>query len=98
MNAAHKEAAALAIDHFEATYGAKYPTAVDKVLKDREVPLAHSNLENCGLAALRGHGWIPFCRIAFPCADKLITQAVKSGCCRTFKSGQWGTGKGGQLR
>jgi transposase-like protein len=41
MNAEHKEAADLAIDHFEATYGAKYPKAVDKVLKDRDVLLAH---------------------------------------------------------
>ncbi len=41
MNAENKEAADLAIDQFEATYGAKYPKAVDKVLKDREVLLAH---------------------------------------------------------
>jgi transposase-like protein len=41
MNAENKESADLAIDHFEATYGAKYPKAVDKVLKDREVLLAH---------------------------------------------------------
>jgi putative transposase len=41
MNAENKEAADLAIDHFEATFGAKYPKAVDKVLKDRDVLLAH---------------------------------------------------------
>jgi transposase-like protein len=41
MNAENKEAADLAIDQFEATYGAKYPKAVDKVLKDREALLAH---------------------------------------------------------
>ena len=41
MNAENKEAAELAIDQFEATYGAKYPKAVDKVLKDRDVLLAH---------------------------------------------------------
>jgi putative transposase len=41
MNAEHKEAAELAIDQLEATYGAKYPKAVDKVLKDREALLAH---------------------------------------------------------
>ncbi len=41
MNAENKEAADLAIDQFETTYGAKYPKAVDKVLKDREVLLTH---------------------------------------------------------
>ena len=41
MNAENKEAADLAIDQFEETYGAKYPKAVDKVLKDREALLAH---------------------------------------------------------
>ena len=41
MNAENKEAADLAIDEFEATYGAKYAKAVDKVLKDREVLLTH---------------------------------------------------------
>jgi putative transposase len=41
MNAENKESAELAIDQFEATYGAKYPKAVDKVLKDRDVLLAH---------------------------------------------------------
>jgi transposase-like protein len=41
MNAEHKEAAELAIDQFEATYGAKYPKAVAKVLKDRDALLAH---------------------------------------------------------
>ena len=41
MNAENKEAADLAIDQFEATYGAKYPKAVDKLLKDRDVLLAH---------------------------------------------------------
>jgi transposase-like protein len=41
MNAEDKEAAELAIDEFEATYGAKYTKAVDKVLKDREVLLTH---------------------------------------------------------
>jgi len=41
MNAENKEAAELAIDQFEATYGAKYLKAVDKLLKDRDVLLAH---------------------------------------------------------
>lgn len=41
MNAEHKDAADLAIDQFEATYAAKYPKAVDKLLKDREALLAH---------------------------------------------------------
>jgi transposase-like protein len=41
MNAEHKQGADLAIDQFQATYGAKYPKAVDKVLKDRDVLLAH---------------------------------------------------------
>ena len=41
MNAENKEAADLAIDQFEATYGAKYSKAVDKLLKDREALLAH---------------------------------------------------------
>ena len=41
MNAENKEAADLAIDQLQATYGAKYPKAVDKVLKDREVLLTH---------------------------------------------------------
>jgi transposase-like protein len=35
MNAEDKEAADLAIDELQATYAAKYPKAVDKVLKDR---------------------------------------------------------------
>ncbi len=41
MNAENKEAADLALDRFQETYAAKYPKAVDKVLKDREVLLAH---------------------------------------------------------
>jgi len=41
MNAENKEAADLAIDQFETTYAAKYPKAVDKVLKDRDALLAH---------------------------------------------------------
>jgi hypothetical protein len=41
MNAENKEVADLAMDQFEATYGAKYPKAVNKVLKDRQVLLAH---------------------------------------------------------
>jgi transposase-like protein len=41
MNAENKEAADLAIDHFDTTYHAKYRKAVDKVLKDREVLLTH---------------------------------------------------------
>jgi putative transposase len=44
MNAEDKEAADLAIDEFQATYAAKYPKAVDKVLKDREVLLTHFDL------------------------------------------------------
>src|SRR5207253_2866618 len=45
MNAEDKEAADLAIDQLQATYGAKYPKAVDKVLKDREV-LIHLRTTN----------------------------------------------------
>jgi hypothetical protein len=41
MNAEDKQAAEVAIDQFQATYGAKYPKSVDKVLKDREVLLTH---------------------------------------------------------
>ncbi|MBV9326421.1 MAG: transposase [Chloroflexi bacterium] len=41
MNAENKEAADLAIDQFETIYCAKYPKAVDKLLKDREVLLTH---------------------------------------------------------
>jgi transposase-like protein len=41
MNAENKEAADQAIDQFQATYSAKYPKAVDKVIKDRDVLLAH---------------------------------------------------------
>jgi transposase-like protein len=41
MNAENKDAAEVAIDQFEATYGAKYPKVVDKVLRDRQVLLAH---------------------------------------------------------
>ncbi len=41
MNAEHKEAAEAAIDRFQETYGAKYPKAVEKLLKDREVLLVH---------------------------------------------------------
>jgi transposase-like protein len=39
MNAENKVAAELAIDEFEANFGAKYAKAVDKVLKDRQVLL-----------------------------------------------------------
>ena len=35
MNAENKEAADLAIDQFETTYGAKYPKAVDKLIRGR---------------------------------------------------------------
>jgi transposase-like protein len=41
MNAENKEAADVAIEEFQATYGAKYAKAVDKVLKDRDVLLTH---------------------------------------------------------
>jgi transposase-like protein len=41
MNAEDKNPAELAIDRFQAVYGTKYPKAVDKVLKDREVLLTH---------------------------------------------------------
>jgi putative transposase len=41
MNAEDKDAAASAIEQFQATYGAKYPKAVDKIVKDREVLLTH---------------------------------------------------------
>jgi transposase-like protein len=41
MNAENKEAAEVAMDRFQETYGAKYPKATEKLLKDREVLLAH---------------------------------------------------------
>jgi len=41
MNAENKESADLAIDEFDATYGAKYAKAVNKVLNDRKVLLTH---------------------------------------------------------
>jgi transposase-like protein len=41
MNAENKEAADLALDRFQETYAAKYPKATDKLLKDRDVLLAH---------------------------------------------------------
>jgi transposase-like protein len=41
MNAEDKDAAQLAVDQFQATYAAKYPKAVNKVLKDRQVLLTH---------------------------------------------------------
>src|SRR5712691_591842 len=41
MNAENKEAADQAVDHFQETYAVKYPKAADKLLKDREVLLAH---------------------------------------------------------
>jgi transposase-like protein len=41
MNAENKDAAELALDRFQETYAAKYPKAADKLLKDREVLLAH---------------------------------------------------------
>jgi putative transposase len=41
MNAENKDAADLALDRFQETYAAKYPKAVDKLVKDREVLLAH---------------------------------------------------------
>jgi transposase-like protein len=41
MDAENKDAADLAIEQFEATYGAKYPKAVDKLLRDRDALLAH---------------------------------------------------------
>jgi putative transposase len=41
MNAENKEAAEVAMDRFQETYGAKYPKATEKLLKDREVLLTH---------------------------------------------------------
>jgi transposase-like protein len=41
MNAERKEAAEAAVDRFHEIYGAKYPKAVEKLLKDREVLLTH---------------------------------------------------------
>jgi putative transposase len=41
MNAEDKDAAEVAIDQFQASYGAKYPKAVDKILRDRAVLLTH---------------------------------------------------------
>ncbi len=41
MNAENKEAAGDAVDRFQETYGAKYPKATERLLKDREVLLTH---------------------------------------------------------
>ena len=41
MNAEHEDAASLAADRFVETYGAKYPKATEKLLKDKEVLLTH---------------------------------------------------------
>jgi transposase-like protein len=41
MNAENREAAGAAVDRFHQTYGVKYPKASEKLLKDREVLLAH---------------------------------------------------------
>jgi transposase-like protein len=41
MNAEDEDAAELAIDQLQATYAAKYPKAVDKILKHRQVLLTH---------------------------------------------------------
>jgi len=41
MNAENKEAAETAVDRFQETYGAKYPKATERLLKDREVLLTH---------------------------------------------------------
>jgi hypothetical protein len=41
MNAENREAAEMAVDRFQETYGAKYAKATEKLLKDREVLLAH---------------------------------------------------------
>jgi transposase-like protein len=41
MNAENRQAAEVAMDRFQETYGAKYPKATEKLLKDREVLLAH---------------------------------------------------------
>src|SRR5205814_9294115 len=41
MNAEHREAAEAAADRFQETYGAKYPKATEKLIKDREALLAH---------------------------------------------------------
>jgi transposase-like protein len=41
MNAEHREAAEAAVDRFLETYGAKYPKAIEKLVKDRQALLAH---------------------------------------------------------
>ena len=41
MNAENREAAEAAVVRFQEAYGAKYPRATEKLLKDREVLLAH---------------------------------------------------------
>ncbi len=41
LNAENKEAAEAAMDRFQEAYEAKYPKATEKLLKDREVLLAH---------------------------------------------------------
>ena len=41
MNAENREAADAAMDRFQETYGAKYPKATEKLLKEREVLLTH---------------------------------------------------------
>jgi len=43
MNAEHREAAELALGRFQESYSAKYPKAVEKLVKDREVLLTHFN-------------------------------------------------------
>ena len=41
MSAENKEAADAGMDRFQETYGAKYPKATEKLLKEREVLLTH---------------------------------------------------------
>jgi transposase-like protein len=41
MNAENREAAEVAMGHFQETYGAKYAKATEKLVKDREALLAH---------------------------------------------------------
>lgn len=41
MNAENKEAAEAAMERFQQTYGAKYPKATEKLIRDREVLLTH---------------------------------------------------------
>jgi transposase-like protein len=58
MNAEHNEAADLAVDRFVETYGAKYPNAAGKLLKEREALLTHYDFPTEHWIHLRTNGAI----------------------------------------